>query len=202
MRGIKERTVLLRASAETPEGLKLAISEGRQGWNFLRAGDAQRLARKVKARKWQFVALLDRLTASGIGKTAPKARGCALDRALGRIDGQVNAVEVVRIQATSYPFFCLARITLSLSRAAGCHRAGERGQRNSAAIARQARSRRLTARDCGKCPWSRSAHTDCDAIAGASKGDHRWTSQRYGPALELTTSQGRGRRAFARCSSR
>jgi hypothetical protein len=112
MRGISERTVLLRASAETPQGLKLATLEGRQGWNYVRTGDAQRLAKKVKAHNWQFIAITDRLMASGIGATPPKARGCALDRALGRLGEQVNAVEIICVQAIRYPWFCLARITL------------------------------------------------------------------------------------------
>ena len=61
MRDIAELSLLLRVQAELPAGLKLTTEEFREGWNFVRAGDAHRLGVKIQARGWSFIKIADRV---------------------------------------------------------------------------------------------------------------------------------------------
>jgi len=93
MHKITELNMLLRARVELPDGMKLAMVEFREGWNFVRTGNAQRLEKKIQTRGWNFIRIAS-----------------ALKLALRRVSGHFNAVEVEHIELTRYPWFFLARV--------------------------------------------------------------------------------------------
>ena len=65
MRTISESTLLFRSNIELPGGLGFATDEFREGWNFARAVNAQRLEKKIRARGWNFVKIPDESLRSG-----------------------------------------------------------------------------------------------------------------------------------------
>jgi len=110
MRTIAELNVLLRVRVELPAGLKLATDEFREGWNFVRSGDARRLGKKIQTRGWNFIKIAEGSLRSGVGETSQEAIAAALKLALRRIGEDFNAVEVERIELSRYPWFVLARV--------------------------------------------------------------------------------------------
>lgn len=110
MHAIAELNVLLRTQVELPVGLKLATEEFREGWNFVRAGDARRLEKKIQTRGWNFIKIADGELRSGVGETSQLAIASALKLALRRVSTHFNAVEVEHIELTRYPWFFLARV--------------------------------------------------------------------------------------------
>jgi hypothetical protein len=113
MHNIVELTVLLRAQAVLPAGLKLATDPFHDGWNFVRTGDARRLQRKIEKRGWHFIAVADGALRSGVGESAQAALGSAVRLAMRRVSLFFNAVEIRHVQITSYPWFFLARIVVN-----------------------------------------------------------------------------------------
>jgi hypothetical protein len=112
MRTIAELNMLLRARIELPEGMKLATEQFREGWNFVRTGDAPRLKMKIQARGWNFIKIADGSLRSGVGDTSQQAISSALKLALRRVNEHFNAVEVEHIELTQYPWFFLARVRI------------------------------------------------------------------------------------------
>jgi hypothetical protein len=110
MRTISELNVLLRVQAALPTGLKLATDEFREGWNFVRAGNAQGLGKKIQTRGWNFIKIGEGSLRSGVGETSQEAIAAALKMALRRVSEDFNAVEVERIELSRYPWFVLARV--------------------------------------------------------------------------------------------
>jgi hypothetical protein len=110
MRTIAELHMLLRARTELPGGLNLATDEFREGWNFVRAVNAQRLEKKIRTRGWNFIKIPDESLRSGVGDTSQEAIASALKLALRRISTHFNAAEVEHIELTQYPWFFLARV--------------------------------------------------------------------------------------------
>ena len=113
MRSIAESNMLLRAPAKSFLGLKLATDEFREGWDFLRARDAMRLKKDVSARGWRLVKGDDGWHRTGVGNTSKDAIQGALKLALRRVTEEFDAVEVVEIDLTPYPWFCVARVKVS-----------------------------------------------------------------------------------------
>jgi hypothetical protein len=110
MHNIAELNMLLRVRVELPVGFKLATDEFREGWSFVRTGDARRLEKKIQARGWNFIKIADGLLRSGVGETSQEAIASALKLALRRVSEHFNAVEVEHIELTQYPWFFLARV--------------------------------------------------------------------------------------------
>jgi hypothetical protein len=110
MRTIAELNVLLRVRAVLPAGIKLATVDFREGWNFVRSGNARRLERKIQAQGWNFIKTPDGSLRSGVGDTSQEAIASALKLALRRVGKHFNAAEVERIEMTQYPWFFLARV--------------------------------------------------------------------------------------------
>ena len=110
MHNIAEMNMLLRVRAELPAGLRLATEEFREGWNFVRSGDARRLEKKIQARGWNFIKIADGFMKSGVGETSQEAIAGALKLALRHVNTYFNAVEVEHIELTQYPWFFLARV--------------------------------------------------------------------------------------------
>jgi hypothetical protein len=110
MRTISESTLLFRSNIELPGGLGLATDEFREGWNFARAVNAQRLEKKIRARGWNFVRIPDESLRSGVGDSSQEAIAGALKLALRRVSAHFNAAEVDNIELTEYPWFFLARV--------------------------------------------------------------------------------------------
>jgi hypothetical protein len=110
MRTIAELNMLLRARTELPEGLNLATEEFREGWNFVRTVNAERLGRKIHTRGWNFIRVADESLRSGVGDTSQEAIASALRLALRRVGTHFNAAEVEHIELTQYPWFFLARV--------------------------------------------------------------------------------------------
>jgi hypothetical protein len=107
---ISESNLLLRAQIELPGGLNLATEEFREGWNFVRKVNAQRLEKKIRTRGWNFIKISDESLRSGVGDTSQEAIANALRLALRRVSAQFNAAEVDDIELTEYPWFFLARV--------------------------------------------------------------------------------------------
>jgi hypothetical protein len=112
MLNIAESNMLLRTGIDLPVGLNLVVDESRNGWSFLRTGNAKRLEKKIHARGWTLTKTADVVLKSGIGKTAQQATATALKLALHHISEHFNALEVERIELTQYPWFFLAGITV------------------------------------------------------------------------------------------
>ena len=110
---IVESNVMLRAQSELPAGFKMATDEFREGWNRIRAGGKQRLEKKVQTKGWNFIRIADGALRSGVGETSQEAIASALKLALRRVGALSNAVEVERIELTQYPWFFLARVSVS-----------------------------------------------------------------------------------------
>jgi len=109
-RKIAKLNLLLRTAIELPVGLELATEEFREGWNFVRPGNARRLGKKVQARGWNFIKIADGELRSGVGDTSQEAIASALRLALRRVSNHFNAAEVEHIELTQYPWFFLARV--------------------------------------------------------------------------------------------
>lgn len=110
MRTIAERNMLLRARTELPNGLSLATEEFREGWNFVKTVNVQRLEKRILMRGWNFIKIPDESLRSGVGDTSQEAIASALKLALRRIGARFNAAEVEHIELTQYPWFFLARV--------------------------------------------------------------------------------------------
>jgi hypothetical protein len=113
MRKIAEANMLLRARFELPRGMNLATDEFQEDWKFLRNVNAVRLEKKVRARGWNFIKIADGSLRSGVGASSQEAIASALKLALRRLSEHFNAAEVEHIELTQYPWFFLARLTLS-----------------------------------------------------------------------------------------
>jgi hypothetical protein len=113
MRKIAEANVLLRARLELPSGLSLATDEFQAGWEFLRKVKAVRLEKKIRAQGWNFIKIADGSLRSGVGASSQEAIASALKLALGHLSGHFNVAEVEHIELTEYPWFFLARISLT-----------------------------------------------------------------------------------------
>jgi hypothetical protein len=107
---IAERNILLRAKTELPDGLKLATDEFREGWEIVRRYDACRLEKQIVRHGWNFIKIAEESLRSGVGETSQEAIASALKLTLRRISTHFNAVEVVHIELTQYPWFFLARV--------------------------------------------------------------------------------------------
>ena len=112
MRTIAERNMLLRSKTELPDGLKMATDEFREGWELVRTFDARRLEKQIVLRGWNFIRIAEESLRSGVGEAAQEAITSALKLALRRISAHFNAVEVVHIELTQYPWFFLARVRI------------------------------------------------------------------------------------------
>jgi hypothetical protein len=113
MRTIAEQNLLLRARIELPEGLKLATDEFREGWEFARIVNSYRLEKQIAAHGWNFIKVDNGQLRSGVGDTSQEAIANALNLALRRIGQNFNAAEVEHVELTQYPWFFLARVTVS-----------------------------------------------------------------------------------------
>jgi hypothetical protein len=110
MRNIAELNMLLRERIELPAGLKLSTDEFREGWSFIKSGNARRLEKRILKSGWNFQRLADGSLRSGVGETSQEAIASALKLALRRVNTYFNAVEVEHIELTKYPWFFLARV--------------------------------------------------------------------------------------------
>jgi len=113
MRTIAELNVLFRVQVDLPDGLEMATEEFREGWNFVRAGDARRIEKKIRTQGWSFVKAGDGALRSGVGDTSQEAISNALKLTLRQVSTSINAAEVDRIELTQYPWFFLARVMVN-----------------------------------------------------------------------------------------
>jgi hypothetical protein len=113
MHKIAEQNMLLRAQAELPADLKLATVEFREGWIFVRPGDARKLEKKIHTRGWNFIKVGNGTLRSGVGDTSQEAIAGALKLALRHMNRHFNAAEVEHIELTKYPWFFLARVRIN-----------------------------------------------------------------------------------------
>jgi hypothetical protein len=108
-----ELNLLLRSQAGLPEGLRLVKKELCEGWCSVQTRNAKWLEREICAKGWSFDRMMEGLRGSGVGETSQKAIAAALRLALRQMSEQFSAVEVERIQLTQYPWFFLARASVS-----------------------------------------------------------------------------------------
>ena len=113
MGNISERNILLREQVELPEGLSLSTQVFREGWNFARLVNARRLERKLHIRGWNFIGLSECKLRSGVGDTSQEAIASALRMALRHVGGVFNAAGIEHVELTQYPWFYLARVSVS-----------------------------------------------------------------------------------------
>jgi hypothetical protein len=111
-----ELNLLLRSQTGLPEGLRLAKKEFCEGWCSVRTRSAVRLEREICAKGWSFDRIIEGLRGNGVGETSQEAIACALKLALRQMSEQFSAVEVKRIQLTQYPWFFIARASVSAIR--------------------------------------------------------------------------------------
>jgi hypothetical protein len=78
--------------------------------------NAKKLEKKTRAQAWSFIRAADVSLKSGVGETSQLAIAKALTLALRGISGNFNAVEVLNIHLTQYPWFFLARVSISSCR--------------------------------------------------------------------------------------
>ncbi len=116
MRAIAERGLLLRVGADLPETIALRTEDFRDGWCSVKTLSAKTLERKVRAQAWSFLRVADVSLRSGVGLTSQLAIARALTLALRTVSANFNAVEVENIRLTQYPWFFLARVSISLYR--------------------------------------------------------------------------------------
>ncbi|MFZ1086430.1 MAG: hypothetical protein WAN35_15820 [Terracidiphilus sp.] len=110
MQAITTQNMLLRERVELPASLRIATDAFREGWNFAPADNARQLEKKICAREWNFIKIAEGVQASGVGETSQDAISSALRLALLRMSAYFNAVEVVYIELSQYPWFFLARL--------------------------------------------------------------------------------------------
>ncbi len=108
-----ELNLLLRSQGGLPEGLRLAKKDFCEGWCSVRTRNAKWLEREICAKGWSFDKIIEGLRGSAVGETSQEAIACALKLALRQVSEQFGAVEVQRIQLTQYPWFFLARASVS-----------------------------------------------------------------------------------------
>ena len=108
-----ELNFLLRSQAGLPEGLRLAKEEFCEGWCSVRTRNTKWLEKEICAKGWNFDRVVKGLRGSGVGETSEVAIAGALKLALRQMSEQFSAVEVERIQVTQYPWFFLARASVS-----------------------------------------------------------------------------------------
>ncbi len=110
MYNISKSTMLLRTGVDLPTGLGVATEEFREGWSFVRTGNAKRLERKIHARGWCFMKVANAVMRSGVGETAQQATASALRLVLRPVKECFSAVEIEHVGLTQYPWFFLVRI--------------------------------------------------------------------------------------------
>ena len=110
MRNIAESNMLLRTPLALPEDLRVATEAFREGWQFVRTVNANRMKQKIKAHGWNFIRIGDGSLRSGVGDTSQEAIASALRLALRRVGNQFSAAEVEHIELSRYPWFFLARV--------------------------------------------------------------------------------------------
>ena len=110
MRNIAELTVLLRERVALPDHFKLVTEEFREGWYFVRSGDAHWLDKKIRRCGWHFIRIAEGSLKSGVGSTPQEAIASALKLALRCVSGGFNATEVGHIELKKYPWFVLATV--------------------------------------------------------------------------------------------
>jgi hypothetical protein len=113
MCNIDELTVMIRLHAQLPVGLKMKTDEFREGWSFAKIVDSCLLEKKIRARGWQFIKIADGFLRSGVGDSPQRAIASALNLGLRCVSEYFNAVGIESIQLTKYPWFWLARVTIS-----------------------------------------------------------------------------------------
>jgi hypothetical protein len=113
MRAIAERNMLLRERVAVPLGLSLVREEFRDDWGFVPKVNADRLTRKIHPHGWRCLKVAGEVLRSGVGATSKEAVASALKLALRNIGEDSNAVEVAHIELTQYPWFFLARVSIS-----------------------------------------------------------------------------------------
>jgi hypothetical protein len=113
MQAITELDMLLRTATELPDGLDLATSEFREGWDFAHSVDSRRLESTIAAQGWSITRIEDGSLRSGVGETSQEALASALKLSLRRISAYFNAAEVNHIELTQYPWFFLARVRVN-----------------------------------------------------------------------------------------
>jgi hypothetical protein len=108
-----ELNLLLRSQAGLPEGLRLAKTEFCEGWCSVRSRNAERLEKEICAKGWSFDRIVKGLRGCGVGETSQEAIAGALRLALRQMSQQFSAVEVEHIQLTQYPWFFIAKASVS-----------------------------------------------------------------------------------------
>jgi len=104
MRTIAELNMLLRARTELPEGLNLATDEFREGWNFLKTTNAERLEKKIHAHGWNFIKVRDESLRSGVGDTSQEAIASALRRSRWPSASPSRTWPFVSLRLPSWPW--------------------------------------------------------------------------------------------------
>lgn len=110
---IAEHTTLVRKHAELPNGFAPVIEEFREGWSFVDSAGEPRREGKIQAPGWRLSWIAGASARGGVGQTHQEAVACALKLALRRVDESFSIAAVEHIQLTQYPWFILARVSVS-----------------------------------------------------------------------------------------
>lgn len=110
---IADSKLLLRAHVELPADFRLRTADFQEDWRFVQNTSAKQLRRKTRTLGWNFVQGAKGLPGSGVGDTSQLAIASALKLALRNVAKQWNAAEIQQIALTHYPWFYLAKLSIS-----------------------------------------------------------------------------------------
>jgi len=104
--------VLLRERVALPNHFKLVTEEFREGWDFVRSGDAHWLDKKIRRRGCHFIRIAEGSIRSGVGQRPQEAIANALKLTLRCVRVGFNAAEVAH---KVYPYQIQKSAILSVS---------------------------------------------------------------------------------------
>ena len=104
--------MLLRERVALPNHFKLVTEEFREGWDFVRSGDAHWLDKKIRRRGCHFIRIAEGSIRSGVGQRPQEAIANALKLTLRCVRVGFNAAEVAH---KVYPYQIQKSAILSVS---------------------------------------------------------------------------------------
>jgi len=105
-------SVFLRKGCILPDGLHPLLESCGENWTLVDNTTAQDFYTLIRQWDWHFVWMLGSCSRRGFGRTPENAGQRALERALNGIARRFNSAELVAVQATKYPGFHIAKVTV------------------------------------------------------------------------------------------
>jgi hypothetical protein len=113
---VKLHSVFLRNGCVLPTPLDPLRSPFGEQWMLVEQIPASVLDTMIRQAGWHFIWMSGSCSRRGFAHTQDKAIERALDRALGAVSGQSNAVDFESVEVTKYPGFHVANVTVQRRR--------------------------------------------------------------------------------------